>query len=221
MDPVAEPDAPPSRRPPPSWPATAAARAEARPAAARRLRRLLDQRGDAAGAVARRAAARDRRAARRPARRAARRRPSSAWRSPARASSTCSWPTLVPRRAGDAGRGGRPTTAPAAAASTCNVEFVSANPTGPITIASGRHAAYGDSLARILEFAGHRVEREYYVNDAGSQVRALRRVDPGARARRGAAGGRLPGRLRGASSRSGSTARPMPTRTSSRGAASS
>jgi len=52
-----------------------------------------------------------------------------------------------------------------------NLEFVSANPTGPITIASARHAAYGDSLVRILERAGHRVEREYYVNDAGSQVR--------------------------------------------------
>jgi arginyl-tRNA synthetase len=52
-----------------------------------------------------------------------------------------------------------------------NLEFVSANPTGPITIASARHAAYGDSLSRILERAGHRVEREYYVNDAGSQVR--------------------------------------------------
>jgi arginyl-tRNA synthetase len=52
-----------------------------------------------------------------------------------------------------------------------NLEFVSANPTGPITIASARHAAYGDSLARILARAGHRVEREYYVNDAGSQVR--------------------------------------------------
>jgi arginyl-tRNA synthetase len=51
-----------------------------------------------------------------------------------------------------------------------NVEFVSANPTGPVTIASARHAAYGDSLARILERAGNRVEREYYVNDAGSQV---------------------------------------------------
>jgi arginyl-tRNA synthetase len=51
-----------------------------------------------------------------------------------------------------------------------NLEFVSANPTGPITIASARHAAYGDSLARILERVGHRVEREYYVNDAGSQV---------------------------------------------------
>ena len=51
------------------------------------------------------------------------------------------------------------------------VEFVSANPTGPITAASGRHAAYGDALSRILEFAGHAVEREYYVNDHGSQVR--------------------------------------------------
>lgn len=51
------------------------------------------------------------------------------------------------------------------------VEFVSANPTGPITVASARHAAYGDSLARILEFAGHPVEREYYVNDAGGQIR--------------------------------------------------
>jgi arginyl-tRNA synthetase len=50
------------------------------------------------------------------------------------------------------------------------VEFVSANPTGPITVASGRHAAFGDSLARVLEFAGHNVEREYYVNDAGTQI---------------------------------------------------
>ncbi|HEX4735410.1 MAG TPA: arginine--tRNA ligase, partial [Thermoleophilaceae bacterium] len=51
------------------------------------------------------------------------------------------------------------------------VEFVSANPTGPITVASGRHAAFGDSLARLLEFAGHAVEREFYVNDAGNQIR--------------------------------------------------
>jgi arginyl-tRNA synthetase len=51
------------------------------------------------------------------------------------------------------------------------VEFVSANPTGPANAATGRHAAYGDSLARILEFAGHDVQREYYVNDHGSQVR--------------------------------------------------
>src|SRR5215211_1869485 len=52
-----------------------------------------------------------------------------------------------------------------------NVEFVSANPTGPVTVAAGRHAAYGDALCRILGFAGHEVEREYYVNDHGSQVR--------------------------------------------------
>ena len=51
------------------------------------------------------------------------------------------------------------------------VEFVSANPTGPLTAAQGRHAAYGDSLARLLDLAGHRVEREYYLNDAGGQVR--------------------------------------------------
>jgi arginyl-tRNA synthetase len=51
------------------------------------------------------------------------------------------------------------------------VEFVSANPTGPISVASGRHAAYGDSLCRIMEFGGDDVEREYYVNDAGTQVR--------------------------------------------------
>jgi arginyl-tRNA synthetase len=50
------------------------------------------------------------------------------------------------------------------------VEFVSANPTGPITVAAARGAAFGDSLARILEFAGNTVEREYYVNDAGGQV---------------------------------------------------
>jgi arginyl-tRNA synthetase len=51
------------------------------------------------------------------------------------------------------------------------VEFVSANPTGPANAATGRHAAYGDSLARILSFVGHEVQREYYVNDYGSQVR--------------------------------------------------
>jgi arginyl-tRNA synthetase len=53
------------------------------------------------------------------------------------------------------------------------VEFVSANPTGPLTAAGGRHAAYGDALSRVLDFAGHDVEREYYVNDFGSQVRKL------------------------------------------------
>ena len=51
------------------------------------------------------------------------------------------------------------------------VEFVSANPTGPLTAAGGRHAAYGDSVARVLALAGHDVQREYYVNDKGGQVR--------------------------------------------------
>jgi arginyl-tRNA synthetase len=50
------------------------------------------------------------------------------------------------------------------------VEFVSANPTGPIHVGTGRHAAYGDSLVRLLQAAGHEVQREYYVNDAGSQI---------------------------------------------------
>ena len=140
------------------------------PAAAAGLRRLLHERGDAAGA--RRWASR-----RAPspsgwaigsATGSARR--SSASRSPAPASSTCSCRTAGTStrsaallEAGEdfgAGSGGE----------HLNVEFVSANPTGPITIASARHAAYGDSLSRILERAGHRVEREYYVNDAGSQV---------------------------------------------------
>ena len=50
------------------------------------------------------------------------------------------------------------------------VEFVSANPTGPLHVGGGRHAAYGDSLARLLEAVGHDARREYYVNDAGGQV---------------------------------------------------
>ncbi|MGB2875989.1 MAG: arginine--tRNA ligase [Gaiellaceae bacterium] len=54
------------------------------------------------------------------------------------------------------------------------VEMVSANPTGPITVASARNGAYGDSLARLLAFAGHDVEREYYYNDSGAQVELFR-----------------------------------------------
>src|ERR687894_1558581 len=53
------------------------------------------------------------------------------------------------------------------------LEFVSANPTGPMTVAHGRHAAYGDSLARIMETAGRNVSREYYFNDGGNQIRLL------------------------------------------------
>ena len=51
-----------------------------------------------------------------------------------------------------------------------NVEFISANPTGPMHVGHARNAAYGDALARMLEFQGHRVEREFYVNDAGTQI---------------------------------------------------
>lgn len=51
-----------------------------------------------------------------------------------------------------------------------NVEFVSANPTGPMHLGHGRNAAYGDSLCRVLEFAGHAVSREFYINNYGSQV---------------------------------------------------
>jgi arginyl-tRNA synthetase len=65
------------------------------------------------------------------------------------------------------------------------VEMVSANPTGPVVVSAGRNGALGDSVARLLEFGGHQVEREYYYNDAGTQierfrasVEALRRGEP-------------------------------------------
>jgi arginyl-tRNA synthetase len=58
---------------------------------------------------------------------------------------------------------------------TMNVEFASANPTGPLTIAHGRQAAFGDSLANIMEFSGFKVKREYYVNDEGRQIDLLGR----------------------------------------------
>jgi arginyl-tRNA synthetase len=54
------------------------------------------------------------------------------------------------------------------------VEMVSANPTGPITVASARNGAYGDAVARLLEAAGNDVEREYYYNDAGAQMDKFR-----------------------------------------------
>jgi arginyl-tRNA synthetase len=54
------------------------------------------------------------------------------------------------------------------------VEMVSANPTGPVTVATARNAAYGDSVARLLELAGHVVEREYYYNDTGRQIERFR-----------------------------------------------
>ena len=53
------------------------------------------------------------------------------------------------------------------------VEFVSANPTGPLSIGHGRQAILGDAIARLLEATGHDVFREYYYNDAGRQMRFL------------------------------------------------
>lgn len=55
------------------------------------------------------------------------------------------------------------------------IEFVSANPTGPLHVGHGRGAAFGDSLARILRFTGRRVTTEYYVNDVGRQIEVLGR----------------------------------------------
>ena len=167
-----------------------AARADARAPEEGRLRRLLDQRRDAARARAGRAAARDRRAARRRRCRAAGRRASSASRSPApgflnvfladawyvgRAAQACSRPATA---FGGGARRSRP--------SGCSVEFVSANPTGPLTAASGRHAAYGDAL----------------------------RADPRARRPRGRA--RVLLQRRGRAGRTGSASRSAPARAARR-----
>ena len=96
-----------------------------------------------------------------------------------------------------------------------NVEFVSANPTGPLHIGNARGAFVGDLLCRVLEAGGHRVTREYYFNDFGSAGPQPRRVGARAsdRASR-AARGRLPRRVRGTtsprSSRTTSGPRPRP-----------
>ncbi len=54
-----------------------------------------------------------------------------------------------------------------------NVEFVSANPTGPLTVGHGRNAVIGDTVANLLEWVGYKVDREYYFNNAGRQMRVL------------------------------------------------
>ncbi|MCU0510193.1 MAG: arginine--tRNA ligase [Anaerolineae bacterium] len=56
---------------------------------------------------------------------------------------------------------------------TCQVEFISANPTGPLHMGSARNAVLGDAVARVLEAAGWTVQREYYLNDAGTQMRTF------------------------------------------------
>ena len=76
----------------------------------------------------------------------------------------------------DPRRGRRPMAArPWAQGRTVNVEYVSANPTGPMHMGHCRGAVVGDALASLLEYAGHKVIREYYVNDAGAQVDVLAR----------------------------------------------
>ncbi|MCZ7631194.1 MAG: arginine--tRNA ligase [Microthrixaceae bacterium] len=75
------------------------------------------------------------------------------------------------------------------------VEFVSANPTGPVHAGHARGAAYGDALARLLAFCGYEVGREFYINDRGVQMEVF--ADSlAARPRRGATRRRLPGWLR-------------------------
>lgn len=61
------------------------------------------------------------------------------------------------------------------AGAAVNVEYVSANPTGPMHVGHGRGAVFGDALASLLGFAGYKVAREYYINDAGTQVDVLAR----------------------------------------------
>jgi arginyl-tRNA synthetase len=70
------------------------------------------------------------------------------------------------------------------AGTTVNVEYVSANPTGPMHMGHCRGAVVGDALASLLEYAGHKVIREYYVNDAGAQVQVLARSAHSVTARR-------------------------------------
>lgn len=63
--------------------------------------------------------------------------------------------------------------APAATGDRILLEFVSANPTGPLLVSHGRGAIFGDAVGRALEASGHKVSREYYINDFGNQVRLL------------------------------------------------
>ena len=57
--------------------------------------------------------------------------------------------------------------------SKIQIEFISANPTGPLTLANGRGGFMGDVLSNILEFCGYKIEREYYINDTGNQILTL------------------------------------------------
>ena len=80
--------------------------------------------------------------------------------------------------AGARGPGGRPRLRPqrrSATAAAVNVEFCSANPTGPLHVGHGRGTVFGDALAGVLGHAGFAVTREYYVNDGGAQIETLAR----------------------------------------------
>jgi arginyl-tRNA synthetase len=79
--------------------------------------------------------------------------------------------SAILREGGDFGRG----AAGRVAAKKVNVEYVSANPTGPMHVGHGRGAVFGDALASLMEFSGSQVTREYYINDAGAQVDVLAR----------------------------------------------
>ena len=82
------------------------------------------------------------------------------------------WRASIPAALNSGNSFGRPDLGKGRSA---NVEFVSANPTGPLHVAHARGAAFGDALANLLDFAGYDVTREYYVNDGGAQVEVLAR----------------------------------------------
>jgi arginyl-tRNA synthetase len=82
------------------------------------------------------------------------------------------WPRVLRMVLEQAGEYGRSTIGQGR---TVNVEYVSANPTGPMHVGHCRGAVFGDALANLLAFTGHAVTREYYVNDAGAQVDVLAR----------------------------------------------
>ena len=82
------------------------------------------------------------------------------------------WPSVLRMVLEQGGRYGRSAIGKSA---PVNVEYVSANPTGPMHVGHCRGAVFGDALANLLAFAGYGVTREYYVNDAGAQVEALAR----------------------------------------------
>ena len=112
-------------------------------------------------------------------------------RSPAPASSTCACkPRRDSRRSSPrcCAAGERFGRAAGAAASAVMVEFVSANPTGPLHVGHGRQAALGDAICNLLETQGWQVTREFYYNDAGVQIATLARLG-----RRRACAGLKPG----------------------------